>query len=429
MISRWSPATGEALDALADEIARYPGRTAPRPLVLDYDLAAPEAPAAVEDLLALAGASVEILVNNAGYGLIGSAAESDRAAQLGMIDLNIRALTELSLRFSAHLIANKGRLLNVASVAAYMPGPGMAVYYASKAYVLSFTEALSKELEPHGVTVTALCPGPVPTGFGARAGFGGMMDWIKFFQLSPEAVAEAGLRRDDGRQARRNPRSVRKAHDRGHRRHAEVAAARQCRRRAIAPQEGGRQGMNFCASPSWSQYKPVLVVLHGEQSTPGRIGRLLRELGAPLDIRRPRFGDPLPENLEHHAGAVFFGGPMSANDEEDWLKREIDWLAAPLKENKPYLGICLGAQLLARQLGQKVDAHPEGKVEVGYYPIHPTEYGHELCESPFPTGSINGTARVLTAPRARCCSPRARISRRRRSGWAKRRSGSSSTRT
>ncbi|MCW2274059.1 short-subunit dehydrogenase [Rhodoblastus acidophilus] len=182
----------EALDALADEIARYPGRTAPRPLVLDYDLAAPEAPAAVEDLLALAGASVEILVNNAGYGLIGSAAESDRAAQLGMIDLNIRALTELSLRFSADLIANKGRLLNVASVAAYMPGPGMAVYYASKAYVLSFTEALSKELEPHGVTVTALCPGPVPTGFGARAGFGGMMDWIKFFQLSPEAVAEAG---------------------------------------------------------------------------------------------------------------------------------------------------------------------------------------------------------------------------------------------
>ena len=143
--------------------------------------------------------------------------------------------------------------------------------------------------------------------------------------------------------------------------------------------------MNFCASSSsWSQFKPVLVVLHGEQSSPGRIGRLLRELGAPLDIRRPRFGDPLPETLEHHSGAVFFGGPMSANDEEDWLKREIDWLAAPLKENKPYLGICLGAQLLARQLGQKVDVHPEGKVEVGYYPIHPTEFGHGLCESPFP---------------------------------------------
>lgn len=181
----------QALDALADEIARYPGRAAPRPLVLDYDLAAPEAPAAVEDFLTLAETSVEILVNNAGYGLLGSAVESDRAAQVGMVDLNIRALTDLSLRFAKQLIANRGRLLNVASVAAYMPGPGMAVYYASKAYVLSFTEALSKELEPHGVTVTALCPGPVPTGFGARAGFGGMMDWIKYFQVSPEAVAEA----------------------------------------------------------------------------------------------------------------------------------------------------------------------------------------------------------------------------------------------
>jgi GMP synthase (glutamine-hydrolysing) len=143
--------------------------------------------------------------------------------------------------------------------------------------------------------------------------------------------------------------------------------------------------MNCCAGPSsWLTYKPVLIVLHGEHSSPGRIGRLLRELGAPLDIRRPRFGDPLPKTLEHHAGAVFFGGPMSANDEEDWLKREIDWLAAPLKENKPYLGICLGAQLLARQLGQKVDVHPEGKVEVGYYPIHPTEQGDCLCKTPFP---------------------------------------------
>ncbi|PPQ39057.1 GMP synthase (glutamine-hydrolysing) [Rhodoblastus acidophilus] len=136
---------------------------------------------------------------------------------------------------------------------------------------------------------------------------------------------------------------------------------------------------------SVQRYKPVLIVLHGEHSTSGRIGRLLRELGAPLDIRRPRFGDPLPRHLGDHSGAVFFGGPMSANDEEDWLKREIDWLAAPLKENKPFLGICLGAQLLARQLGQKVDAHPEGKVEVGYYPIHPTEHGHCLCDSPFPT--------------------------------------------
>jgi GMP synthase (glutamine-hydrolysing) len=131
--------------------------------------------------------------------------------------------------------------------------------------------------------------------------------------------------------------------------------------------------------------KPVLIVLHGEDSTPGRIGRLLRELGAPLDVRRPCLGEPLPKNMRGHSGAVFFGGPMSVNDEDDWLKREIDWIGAPLRENKPFLGICLGAQLLARQLGHTVAGHPEGRVEVGYYPIHPTQAGHNLCDSPFPT--------------------------------------------
>jgi short-subunit dehydrogenase len=182
---------GAALEALADEIAAIPGRNAPRPLVFVCDLATPGGPAAVEAFLGEAGAVPEIVVNNAGYGLLGPAAEGDLAEELGIVDLNVRALTELSLRFAKPLIANKGRLLNVASVAAYMPGPGMAVYYASKAYVLSFSEALSKELEPHGVTVTALCPGPVPTGFGDRAGFGGVMNWMKFIHVSSPVVAEA----------------------------------------------------------------------------------------------------------------------------------------------------------------------------------------------------------------------------------------------
>ncbi|MBB4196962.1 short-chain dehydrogenase [Rhodoblastus sphagnicola] len=181
-----------ALDALADEIARYPGRSAPRPLVFACDLAAPGAGAAVESFLAEAGAEPEILVNNAGYGVLGAAAESDFSAQLGIIDLNIRTLTELCLRFSKALIANNGRILNVASVAAYMPGPGMAVYYASKAYVLSFTEALSQELAPQGVSVTALCPGPVPTGFGDRAGFGDKMGFVKLAYVSAQDVAQAG---------------------------------------------------------------------------------------------------------------------------------------------------------------------------------------------------------------------------------------------
>jgi GMP synthase (glutamine-hydrolysing) len=128
----------------------------------------------------------------------------------------------------------------------------------------------------------------------------------------------------------------------------------------------------------------ILVVLHQEHSTPGRIGRLLRQKGCELDIRRPRFGDPLPRSLADHAGAIVFGGPMSANDEDDFVKAEIDWINVPLKEKKPFLGICLGAQMLARTLGQRVYVHPEGRVEIGYYPIRPTEHGRALCSARFP---------------------------------------------
>ena len=128
----------------------------------------------------------------------------------------------------------------------------------------------------------------------------------------------------------------------------------------------------------------VLIVLHQEHSTSGRLGRLLQTQGFQLDVRRPRFGDPLPETMKDYAGAIIFGGPMSANDEDDWLRREMDWIGVPLKEEKPFLGICLGAQMLARHLGHRVCPHPQGRVEVGYYPIHPTEHGHKMCECPFP---------------------------------------------
>lgn len=128
----------------------------------------------------------------------------------------------------------------------------------------------------------------------------------------------------------------------------------------------------------------VLIVLHQEHSTPGRLGRLLRTQGFDLDIRRPRYGDPLPDHLCGHAGVIVFGGPMSANDEEDWLIREMEWIKVPLAEEKPFLGICLGAQMLARHLGHRVYPHPDGRVEVGYYPISPTEEGHGVCASPFP---------------------------------------------
>lgn len=124
---------------------------------------------------------------------------------------------------------------------------------------------------------------------------------------------------------------------------------------------------------------PVLLVLHQETSTPGRVGRLLQERGHPLDIRRPRYGDPLPDTLAGHAGAVIFGGPMSANDPDDFVRREIDWVATALKEDKPFLGLCLGAQMLARLLGARVYPHPEGRAEIGYYPLVPTPAGHRLA--------------------------------------------------
>ena len=121
--------------------------------------------------LEAAGEQVEILVNNAGFGLIGRFAELDAKRERQMIDLNVGTLTDLCRAVAPPLIKRKsGGILNVASTAAFQPGPNMAVYFATKAYVLSFTEALHRELAGRGIKVTALCPGPVPTEFQERAG-------------------------------------------------------------------------------------------------------------------------------------------------------------------------------------------------------------------------------------------------------------------
>jgi len=131
-----------------------------------------------------------------------------------------------------------------------------------------------------------------------------------------------------------------------------------------------------------SKKPSILIILHQETSTPGRLGMKLEDRGFELDIRRPPLGDQLPETMDDHAGAVMFGGPMSANDSDEFVKRETDWLAVPLKENRPFLGICLGAQKLVRHLGGTVWPHPEGQVEVGYYPLHATDEGKALLDWP-----------------------------------------------
>jgi short-subunit dehydrogenase len=180
----------DRLNVLAAEIVAAGG---PSPIVIPCDLSQPDSGDRIEAALAAAGVDVEYVVNNAGYGLFGRATELDRADQLAMIDLNIRALTDLSLRFSESLIRLRGGILNLGSIAGFLPGPGMAVYYASKAYVLSFTEALRGELGPRGVRVTALCPGPVPSEFQTRAGFKPGFDSM-ILNVSPKAVAQLGYR-------------------------------------------------------------------------------------------------------------------------------------------------------------------------------------------------------------------------------------------
>jgi short-subunit dehydrogenase len=137
------------------------------------DLGVPGNGAKLADAIAAAGLTVDVVVNNAGYGIAGAFDGSDRATQLGMIDLNDRALVELSHIYWPRMLANKrGGILNVASTASFQPGPLMAIYYASKAFVLSFSEALWKEAEGTGVHVSCLCPGPTVSQFRERAGTG-----------------------------------------------------------------------------------------------------------------------------------------------------------------------------------------------------------------------------------------------------------------
>jgi short-subunit dehydrogenase len=178
------------LSTLANEIVASGGAA---PIVIPCDLEQPDAGDKIAAALAAEGVEVEFVVNNAGFGLFGNAIELDRAEQLGMIAVNIRTMTDLSLRFADSLIRNRGGILNVGSIAGFLPGPGMAVYYASKAYVLSFSEALRRELAPRGVRVTTLCPGPVPSEFQARAGFEPGFD-SAILNVCASDVAQAGYR-------------------------------------------------------------------------------------------------------------------------------------------------------------------------------------------------------------------------------------------
>jgi uncharacterized protein len=157
----------DKLNALAETLAKAHGI---RATALAEDLSRPESVDVIVDVLAARGITIDILINNAGFGTYGPFTETSAAEERQLIEVNITALSMLTKRFVKGMVERRrGWILNVASTAAFQPGPLMAVYYASKAYVLSFSEALANELEGSGVIVTCLCPGPTRTGFGERA--------------------------------------------------------------------------------------------------------------------------------------------------------------------------------------------------------------------------------------------------------------------
>lgn len=162
--------------------------------VVVKDLAEPDSPAEIQSALADRGIEVDVLVNNAGFATYGRFLDTDLDRERDELQVNVVAVTELTKRFLPGMVdRGEGRVLNVASTAAFQPGPLMAVYYASKSYVLSFSEALAAELDGTGVTVTALCPGPTDTGFQSRAQMGAAK-LVQGDLQDPAEVARAGYR-------------------------------------------------------------------------------------------------------------------------------------------------------------------------------------------------------------------------------------------
>jgi short-subunit dehydrogenase len=175
------------------ELARECEASGVRTHVVPADLAKPDAARAIVDAVARLGVDVDVLVNNAGFGVYGRFVDTPLMTELESIQVNVVALTELTKRCLPGMVARRrGRILNVASTAGFLPGPLMAVYYATKAYVVSFSEAIASELEGTGVTVTVLCPGPTATGFQAAARLETSRLVSLLRKATSRSVAEAG---------------------------------------------------------------------------------------------------------------------------------------------------------------------------------------------------------------------------------------------
>ena len=180
--------------AKLDEVSQYlSGMYQVRAEAIAADLTDPETPAAIMDAATQRGMEPDVLINNAGFGAWGLFGRSDLSRQLELIQVNVTALTHLTrLALPGMVRRRQGRILNVASTAGFAPGPLMAVYYATKAYVLSFSEAIGNELKGTGITVTALCPGPTRTGFAQSAGIIQSNLFASPTVMDVRPVAEAG---------------------------------------------------------------------------------------------------------------------------------------------------------------------------------------------------------------------------------------------
>ena len=296
-----------------------------------------------------------------------------------LLDLNVRALTHLTRHFLAGMrVRGRGGILNLGSIGGFGPGPNQAVYYATKAYVHSFSEAIAHETAGQGVRVTVLAPGPVRTRFHAKMGAEHALYRLFTAPGSVETAARAGylafalglrvvvpgiLDPFLALAVRILPHRIvipivgllLRPMGRGPKRCWTLDLPKRSRSPRTAPpaRPGEREG-------GGRHKKPVCIVLHQENSNPGHVGQWFVRNGYPLDIRKPRFGEPLPETLRDHCGAVVFGGPMSANDKDAFILRETQWIKVALEEEKPYLGICLGAQMLTNFLGRQGRVPPGG---------------------------------------------------------------------
>ena len=185
--------SGDALRELKGELENAHGITVE---VLEKDLNDPEAPKEILEALRDKNIEVEILINNAGFGTFAPFIRTDWDKQAAIIAVNIHALTGLTHSFLPGMIErNRGRVLNVASTAAFYPGPLMSVYYASKHYVLAFSDSLAEEIRNSEVTITTLCPGPTDTGFQSRAGNENIRLMKKFAVMDPYSVAKYGYQK------------------------------------------------------------------------------------------------------------------------------------------------------------------------------------------------------------------------------------------